>query len=145
MSENTTQVEVKRVVKAGGDKGKAIVEAMKADPNLTRSQVAEKVGATVGRVGEVVRFLAANGSKDEKAIIARHTKAQESKRAQALKEREAAKKAAAAARPTKTGSKSDKPSSEPVKKTRAPRGAAKKAATAPVAPVETQPEAPVSE
>jgi len=66
----------KKIVKAGGAKGEAIAALLKEQPHLTRAQVAEKAGATVGRVGEVVRWLAGNGTADQKKVIAAHVKAQ---------------------------------------------------------------------
>lgn len=68
--------EKKHVVKAGGDKGKRIFELLKAEPALTRAQLAERAEATTGRVGEVIRWLDANGSDEEKAAIAAHRDAQ---------------------------------------------------------------------
>lgn len=63
-------------VKAGGEKGKAIVEILTNEPNLSRKAIAEKAGATTGRVGEVIRFLAAEGTATEKKVIGRHMAAQ---------------------------------------------------------------------
>lgn len=97
------KAETTRVIKAGGEKGKRILAIMKDHPEFTRAQVAEAAGATVGRVGEVVRWSRDNGTKEEKAIIAAHVKAQEKAKAErekaraaAAKEKEAARKAAAA-------------------------------------------------
>lgn len=72
MSTTTTKTAATttKVVKAGGAKGERIVEVIKADKTLTRRQVAEAAGATVGRVGEVVRWLAANGTAAEKKAVA---------------------------------------------------------------------------
>lgn len=70
-----------KVVKAGGKKGEAIVAALQANPSLTRKEAAEAAGATVGRVGEVVRWLAANGTDQEKRVIAAHVAAQATKKA----------------------------------------------------------------
>ena len=64
------------MVKAGGTKGAAIVAILCEDPALSRAAIAEKVGATVGRVGEVIRLLAAEGSRAEKKAVAAHKKAQ---------------------------------------------------------------------
>lgn len=59
----------KKVVKAGGTKGQAIILAMMARPDATRQQIADKADATTGRVGEVVRYLALHGTKEEKQIV----------------------------------------------------------------------------
>lgn len=66
----------KHVVKAGGDKGKKIFELLVAEPALTRAQLAERAEATTGRVGEVIRWLAANGTDEEKAAIETHRASQ---------------------------------------------------------------------
>lgn len=104
-----------RIVKAGGKKGEAIVELLRKEPGLTRAQVADKVGATVGRVGEVVRFLAGHGDADQKAVIAKHVASQPPRKV-------AEKKAT----PTKAAPKTA------AKKTtaRKPAGASRKAARA---------------
>lgn len=62
----------KKVVKAGGAKGARIIEVIREDKKkeLTRRQVAQKAEATVGRVGEVVRWLDANGNATEKRLVA---------------------------------------------------------------------------
>lgn len=59
------------VVKAGGTKGTAIVETIKADTEkkMTRKDIAEAVGCTVGRVGESVRWLAGNGTDEERSLV----------------------------------------------------------------------------
>lgn len=58
-------------VKAGGTKGTAIVETIKADTEkrMSRKDIAEAVGCTVGRVGESVRWLAGNGSDEERQLV----------------------------------------------------------------------------
>lgn len=105
----------KHVVKAGGAKGQAIVELLTKEPSLTRSQLAEKVGATVGRVGEVVRWLAANGTKEEKAVIAKHVASQPARKV-AEKKAAPTKKAAAkpaAAKKASTRKPAAKPAEDP--------------------------------
>jgi hypothetical protein len=67
-----------RIIKAGGAKGQAIIEALTEDATLTRAELAARVGATTGRVGEVIRYLAAYGAAEEQALIARHRAAQPS-------------------------------------------------------------------
>ena len=65
--ERQPKAEGPRVIKAGGAKGAAVIEALK--PGLSRVQVAEAAGCTVGRVGEVIRYLADNGTAEQKATI----------------------------------------------------------------------------
>lgn len=126
MAEKTAEKTAEKaphVVKSGGKKGELIVAALKEDPSRTRSQLAELAEATTGRVGEVIRWLAKEGTKEEKALIARHKEAQP--------------KRVAPTRPTK-GPKV--PASKKVSasksggtnagRTRKPRGAAKKTAQA---------------
>lgn len=72
----TKDAPAERVIKAGGKKGEAIVLALTKDPSLTRAQLAERIGATVGRVGEVVRYLATHGTKEEQALIEKHRASQ---------------------------------------------------------------------
>lgn len=107
-----------RVIKAGGDKGKAVVELLTKEPGLTRTQLAEKIGCTTGRVGEVVRFLANHGTTEEKALIAKHVAAQPPR------------KTAVKATPT-APARGNSAKAAPAKKAATPRktGAAKKAAT----------------
>lgn len=59
-------------VKAGGAKGERIINVIREDKKkaLTRRQVAEAAEATVGRVGEVVRYLAAEGSTADQRLVA---------------------------------------------------------------------------
>lgn len=72
----TTTAKTPRIIKAGGAKGVAVVALLTQDPALTRGQLAKEIGCTVGRVGEVVRYLRDHGSKEEQALIAKHVKAQ---------------------------------------------------------------------
>lgn len=71
-------------VKAGGAKGTAIVETIKADTEkkMTRKAIAESVGCTVGRVGESVRWLAGNGTDEEKELVAHLVAKREAKGAE---------------------------------------------------------------
>ena len=75
-SQRTEPVSKSAPAKAGGTKGEAIVKLLTQHPSLTRAQLAERTGATVGRVGEVIRYLAAEGSRDDKRAISAHVKAQ---------------------------------------------------------------------
>ncbi|GAA4724472.1 hypothetical protein GCM10025782_23130 [Pedococcus ginsenosidimutans] len=98
MTENTTAKPAFKV-KAGGSKGQAITELLVKEPGLSRAAIAERVGCTVGRVGETIRFLAAEGSKEEKAAASKHVTAQAKAREAAKRETEkkrAAEKAAKA-------------------------------------------------
>lgn len=70
MSETTTEKKP-HIVKAGGTKGTAIVALLTEDPSLTRQQLAAEVGCTVGRVGEVIRWLRENGTPEEQAVVAK--------------------------------------------------------------------------
>lgn len=112
--------ETVRVIKAGGKKGEAVVAALTKNPALTRTALAEEVGCTVGRVGEVIRFLAANGTKEEQALIAKHRESQpkrERKETPVATPKPAAKKAATKADPQKPAAR--KSSSRTARKTAA--------------------------
>ncbi|WP_152185856.1 hypothetical protein [Segeticoccus rhizosphaerae] len=63
--------EQKFALKAGGPKDAAILEVIESDHDkeMTRKDIAEAAGCTVGRVGEVVRFLAATGTKAERELV----------------------------------------------------------------------------
>lgn len=111
-----------RIIKAGGTKGQAIVALLTKEPGLTRAQLAEKIGATTGRVGEVVRFLAAHGTKEEQALIAKHVAAQPARKVAAKKETATGPTRGSSAKSTKTAAPAAK------KTTRKP--AAKKVADA---------------
>jgi large subunit ribosomal protein L22e len=104
-----------RVIKAGGKKGELVVAALTKDVTLTRAQLAEAASCTVGRVGEVVRWLRDNGTKDEQALIAKHLASQpkrvppvrnaakeESAKKASTPRKAAAKKSTAAPVPTST-------------------------------------------
>lgn len=110
-----TAVKTERVIKSGGKKGDAIVEALRKDPSRSRKDLAELVGATTGRVGEVVRWLRDHGTKEEQALIGKHLESQP--------------KREAAARPTKPAKKAVASKSGATKSAK-PRGAAKKTAQA---------------
>lgn len=135
------EAKAERVIKAGGEKGQRILNVMKDHPEFTRAQVAEAAEATVGRVGEVFRWSRDNGTKEEKAVVAAHIKAQEAKKAEKAKaaaaakaEKEAARKAAAkekadkaaAAKKESAGKAPAKPSASTAKAS-APKSAAPKA------------------
>lgn len=55
-------------VKVGGAKGARIVKIIEQHPEMTRTQVAAAADATVGRVGEVVRWLAVNGTPAQQVL-----------------------------------------------------------------------------
>lgn len=84
-------------VKAGGGKGTAVVEALKDSKNhgLTRLQLAESVGCTVGRVGEVIRYELAEGDAATKKAVQAFLNAVPSRKAAAPAEKPQAKKPAA--------------------------------------------------
>lgn len=107
-----------KVVKAGGTKGQRIVEILRQHPEKSRRSVAEEAGATVGRVGEVIRWLRDNGTKEEKAIIARHT------------EEQAAVKTVAKAAPAKKAPAKRTTKATPAKRTTAKRAPVKRTAKA---------------
>lgn len=71
-----TEQQSKKIVKAGGAKGEAVVKALTENPALTRAQLAGQVGCTVSRVGEVIRYLRDHGTKEEQTVIGRHLQAQ---------------------------------------------------------------------
>jgi hypothetical protein len=51
----------KAVAGTGGDKGSAVLDLIKKHPDWTRAQIAEAVGCTPQRVGEVVRAAVSEG------------------------------------------------------------------------------------
>lgn len=138
--EAATEAKAERIVKNGGAKGEAITALMQEHPEYTRAQLAQEVGCTTGRVGESVRYMRDHGTKEEKAIVAAHLKAQEAAKAERQKAREAeraakakereaakaakAKEAAAKSTPTEGGAKSA------TKSTRKPAAGASKATSA---------------
>ena len=67
MSDNSSTFRVK----SGGSKGAAILNAISDTKNrgLSRAALAEKVGCTTGRVGEVVRFTLAEGTPAERKAV----------------------------------------------------------------------------
>lgn len=93
-------------VKAGGGKGTAVLEAVKDSKNhgLSRSQLAEKVGCTVGRVGEVIRYELAEGTAADKKAVQAFLDAVPSRKATAT-EKPQAKKAPAKAPAKKAAAK----------------------------------------
>lgn len=86
-----------RVIKAGGAKGEAIVALILSTPGLSRTEVAEQVGCTVGRVGESVRWLEANGTAAEKKAVAamKHGRTPAEPKPKATPKKAAAKKTTA--------------------------------------------------
>jgi hypothetical protein len=111
----------KHVVKAGGDKGKKIFELLVAEPALTRAQLAEKAEATTGRVGEVIRWLAANGTDEEKAAIELHRTSQPVKEKKATPTKATEPVAEEKASTGSSTDKSDKPAKPRASRTRTPK------------------------
>lgn len=112
-----------RVIKAGGKKGEAVVAALTKDPSQSRAQLAETVGCTVGRVGEVLRHLAKNGTPEEQALVKKH---EESKPARKVAEKKANPTPAARGKKAPSGTTGD--SVKKATASRSRRQAAKKTA-----------------
>ncbi len=110
----TTNTGQPRVIKAGGAKGAAVVAAITANPDATRAEIATQAGCTTGRVGEVIRFLATDGTEAERKLCSAFLEKQ--------------RRAPRAAKPA-----ADKPAKKAAAKKASPprKAAAKKATVAP--------------
>lgn len=117
-------------VKAGGGKGTAVLEALRNTKNhgLTRVQIAEQVGCTTGRVGEVLRFTLAEGTPADKKAVQAYVNSIPARKA--AEPKQVAKKAATTKTEAKKTTKAvatKKAAAAPAKKTATKKAATKKA------------------
>lgn len=104
-TEETTQR--RAVGGSGGAKGQAIVAALRDHPDYTRAQIAEAAGATVARVGEVIRWGLAHEDDDAHGPAVAFQEAKEREKAEKLEAREAAKAEKRAAREAAKAAKAE--------------------------------------
>jgi hypothetical protein len=118
-------------VKAGGGKGEKIMTLIRDTKNhgKTRVELAELAGATVGRVGEVIRYEAAEGNAADKKAVAAFLAAVPGRKtaepkAKATKAPATKKTAAAKPAAKKTAAKAPAKKTAAVKKTATPKAKA---------------------